>query len=252
MRSWDPDFDVYLARMNDAPASFVIDMAAAAHAPLASHPLRVQTRVKLRQPLPDGLRDASELEPLGRVEDAIEARVTTLLEGVYVGRFLGEGYMTLVFYVGPNVDAVERVLATTEPIDGYRVEWLTEGDPEWSFYFDVLFPDDASREGILNRRQIRERVSLGDRLDVAREVDHFAVFPSKEKANAAAAALRRAGYRVDDPSAHDDDGFGLEFHKSETLDDGRPDEFCAEARALVEPYGGDYDGWGATVVKGEA
>jgi hypothetical protein len=72
---WEPELDFYLAQIGESPVSFVIDMAAARHAPLATHTLRVEVRVRMRTPRADGLRDASELDALRRVEDQVAARL---------------------------------------------------------------------------------------------------------------------------------------------------------------------------------
>ncbi len=60
MASWPRDFDVYEGRMAGARMMVAIDLAARAHAPLASHPLRLQLRVAMLAPRPDGLRDQSD------------------------------------------------------------------------------------------------------------------------------------------------------------------------------------------------
>jgi hypothetical protein len=93
-------------------------------------------------------------------------------------------------------------------------------------------------------------------LDVLREVDHMAFFPTQEQADAAAEKLRASGFNCDDlepPSKKDgteeERGWGLQFHRDDMLAGGRPDEFVAEIFAIIKPLEGSYDGWGATHVK---
>jgi regulator of RNase E activity RraB len=251
---WEPSFDVYMSDVDGAITSFVIDMAAAEHAPLATHPIRVQVRVELLRPLPNGLRDQSELEPMGKVEDTLVERLETALDAIYVGRFLGEGASNFVFYLP---ESARDALADLEPVIGslgeYEPEWLDDEDPEWGFYMEFLYPDAESHERMMNRAQLTQRREIGDRLDVPREIDHFATFPSEEQAAAAGVALKGAGFRVDEPSEGEDgETWGFEFHRDETLTDDRPDEFCAEIRDLIEPHEGEYDGWGGMVVKADA
>jgi hypothetical protein len=69
--------------------------------------------------------------------------------------------------------------------------------------------------------------------------------------------LAAAGFRCDPVRESAGAGgrrpdFRLEFHRDEPLDGNRPDAFCAEIRALIAPFEGDYDGWGGPIVKRES
>jgi hypothetical protein len=251
-----------MANANGVPHSFVVDMGAAPHAPVRSHPRRVQVRVRMAHPRPDGLRDVSELEALGKVEDAIVARVEEGLEGIYVGRYLGAGFVTLVFYVPEPAASIDDELenldleAAVRSFGPYTPQSASAIDAAWSFYLEFLYPDEVSLQQMLNRDQLRHREELGDCLDVPRTIDHLVVFASRVAADGAARALAAAGFRVD-PVRESTEGqpprttFRLEFHRDERLDGNRPDAFCADIRALIAPFDGDYDGWGAAVVKRE-
>lgn len=247
-----------MARIGGAPASFALDMAAARFAPVATHPLRVQIRVKLLRPRPDGLRDGSELEAMGIVEDTLVPRMESSLDAIYVGRFVAEGSTTFVFYApeaaSPKTKGMPGLIGD---LGAYTAEWLSENDPEWGAYREFLFPDPMTQERMMNAAQLRQRTEIGDSLDVPREIDHFARFASQANAEAAAKALRAAGFRVDEvaaprPAEGDDPGddlWSLHFHRNERLDGHRPDAFCAEIRGILAPHHGDYDGWGGPVVK---
>ncbi len=203
-----------MANVDDVPHSFVLDMAAAQHAPVASHPHRVQIRVRMTLPRPDGLRHGSEAEALGKVEDAIVRRVEEALGGIYVGRFLGAGFVTFVLYVPERAGSIDQAIASLDlasavrPFGPYEPEWLSEADQAWRFYLEFLYPDPVSREMMLNREQVQHRVKLGDCLEMPRTI--------------------------------------------ERLDGDRPDLFCAEIRELIAPFEGDYDGWGGVIVKRES
>ena len=153
MAAGKPSWNTYDSSVEGAPHSFLVDIAAAPHAPLASHPTRLQVRVPLQRPRADGTRDASELDELAQVEDALTKRMDVALEALYVGRFVGEGYATFVFYLPESltnvdraVDALDlpRTVATAGP---YPPEWFAEPDPGWTFYFGFLFPTPGSSAG---------------------------------------------------------------------------------------------------------
>ncbi len=257
---WQPSFDVYVTRLaadegeDEGAASFVLDMAALEHAPLATHPLRLQIRVALQSPGEDGLRDPTEAESLGNLENGVVEAIDQALDGVYVGRWVHDGTTTYVFYLPTAAaDAIEElpdILGGTHP---YEPEWLTDPDPEWSFYAEFMYPDEYTLASMQNRALLEHILAEGDVLDAAREVDHVALFPSRGRAEEAASALREAGFSVEQVAEPDDDEapWSLPFRRSDTLDSGRPDAFCEEILDIVLPLEGAYDGWSAPIVRGE-
>jgi regulator of RNase E activity RraB len=255
---WEPELDFYLAQIGDAPVSFVLDMAAARHAPVSSHPLRAEIRIKMLRARPDGLRDASELDALGEVEDQIAERLDQRAGALYVGRFVAKGYTTLVAYA-PR--AAEGLLANLGQIVGslgaYAPEWRVEEDPEWKFYFEFLYPDTYSKHFMQNRRLVEVIAGHGDKLEEPRKIDHLALFSSRQQAEQAAVQLRQSGFDVDAPELSlDDDGgarepetWSLSFCRVDSVLQRRIDEICAEILDVVGPLDGIYDGWGAPLVR---
>ncbi|MFZ5444849.1 MAG: DUF695 domain-containing protein [Myxococcota bacterium] len=245
---WQENFDFYEAKAKTGRAIVALDLAAREHAPVASHPVRLQFRVKMQHARTDGLRSAEESEALFALEDRLVEAVRTKLEGLYVARAVAYGYTEFFFYVPLAHRATD---ASVLPDAGeYQLEWFAEDDAEWARYGE-LFPDRWSLQTIFNRRIVAQMQEAGDQLDVPRQVDHVAFFPSRLQATAAAEALRGADFQVDEPEAPEksDEPWMLEFHRDDHCADGEPDEFVAEVLELIEPHEGDYDGWGAPVVR---
>jgi hypothetical protein len=249
--SWQPDFDVYFTLIEDKPASIVLDLEAAKHAPVASHPLRLSVRVPMLRPRPDGLRDASELDDLAQLEDSFVDALKEKIGALYVGRVVHDGDTTLFLYVGADQrTALDDLPALTGPPPGeYEPEWRVDEDPEWKLYTEFLAPDEYDRQTIWNRRLLNNFTEHGDTLDAARQVDHMAFFDTEDDAEEAGESLREAGFTTDDIEERDDGRFGLQFHRDDSLADGRPDEFCTEVLDIVLDNDGTYDGWGARLVK---
>lgn len=244
---WEPGFDVYGAGINGKPAVFVVDLAARQHAPVASHPLRVQVRIAVQRPLSNGLRDASEAPALGQAEDALVPALEAKLDAIYVGRFVSDGHVTFVFYVPALFDG--RDLSEFLPdLAPYEPMWLTDDDPEWRFYDEFLHPDDRSMQIILNRRLLDAFREGGDDLAQERVIDHVVFLPDEKALRAASRAFAKAGFDLDEPVKTDDGSWQLEMHRKDRLSDGRPDEFTVEILDVLEEYGGTYDGWGAVHV----
>lgn len=248
---WQPHFDVYMASIDGSPASLVLDMGAVPHAPVRSHPLRLQVRVKLLHPRDDGLQDASELQKMGEIEDTISGYISAELDGIYVGRSTCEGRTTYVFYLpAKQAERAEKLESIIGDLGPYEWAWLTESDPAWDYFTSFLYPDSVSLEAMANRQLLENLEKRGDRLEVSRDVDHLAYFSTCEHATVAAEKLRERGFRTDDVKRSEDGEhrWVLDFHRVDSLANERPDEFCAEIQNIIRQYEGFYDGWGTVVV----
>ncbi len=254
MAHWEQNFDFYMGWVDEKPASFVIDLNAADHAPVATHPTRLHVRAKMRLERDDGLRDPNELEALGNFEDFVVDKLERAVDAIYAGRMVHDGYTELYFYVPDAAKArLENLGELLGDVPEYEPEWLLEDDAEWEFYGEFLYPDAFARQAMLNRQLLDEIRSNGDANDIPREIDHLAYFETRLNAEAAAARLQAAGFRLDDIEESDDAEeqlrFSLQFHRNDRLDGEHADKFCSDILNIVLDHEGMYDGWGTTIVK---
>jgi hypothetical protein len=151
---WESEFDFFEARLSEeAVGSFFVDLAAKAHAPAASHPVRLVVRVAMRAPRPDGLRSTDEAEALYALEDHVTASVRDALDAIFVGRVVAQGYVSLVFYLpGASVALADDLTRVTGSAAPYALQWNVDDDPEWDFYRELLYPDARALEAIMSRR----------------------------------------------------------------------------------------------------
>lgn len=246
---WDPDFDFYMTMIEDKPASIVLDLAAGPNSPLETHPILIVIRVPMKSPRPDGLRDAAELDALSKLEDDFTERLADAVDAIYVGRTVCDGDTTLYLYAPESSrDKLDDLPTITGDPGVYEPDVSVDDDPEWNLYNELLAPGPYEVQSIWNRRLLAVFEDKGDRLEEPREIDHFADFPTKDHAARAAAALRAAGFKTDeiDQPENDDEPWTLQFHRTEPLSGGRPDEFVSEILDIILEEDGDYDGWGAT------
>lgn len=241
---WQPGFDVYSAEVVDGRAVFLVDLAAADHAPLASHPVRLDVAVELQRPRPDGLRADDEADALYAVEDRVVQLVESSADGLYVGRVTAGGRVRFVFYLPANA-----VVPAPEGLSPYVAEVGAQLDEDWSFFVDILMPGPYSLREMQNRRVLARMQELGDQLDLPREIDHLALFEELEQAARAAATLRRHGFRVDDLESDGEGRVGVQFHRVDHCAGGRIDEVSQEILDIVLAEDGEYDGWGAALVE---
>ena len=237
------DWDFYgVAETGRAMVS--INLGARAQAPVRSHPLRLQVRVAMQRPREDGLRAQDEAPALFALEDRLVAALTRDCDALFVARVVAYGATEFFFYLpAAQRGAAPRAFAAMGSAAPYHLQWLDEDDAQWSEYA-ALYPNRYALQSIHNRRLQQSMEENGDRLEVPREVDHVAFFPSREKVDAASAALAKAGFRVDAPVEHAPK-WAVEFHRDERCDGDAPDRFVFEVLDLLEPFGGEYDGWGS-------
>lgn len=250
MPTWEPDFDVYFALVDGAPASFMVDLAAGPNAPVETHSMRLQVRVTMKFPREDGMRDAVELEPLGELEDMLAEWLEQNYDAIYVGHLISEGALHVIAYAPPErVEDPASLLEGFDPGD-YELGWLAEDDPEWGMLLEFMYPDAFAMQVIQNRRLMKARAEHGDDPSLVHVVDHAATFETREQAEAAAEALKVAGFTIDGIEREaDSDAWGLSFRRDERLDGEGPDGFCVEVLDLLEPHDGAYSGWGALIIR---
>lgn len=237
--SWEPSYDVYLTRLDGALASVVVDLHAR---PLPSHPRCVVVSTTLKVQRDDGLRDESEFDGVGRLEDQLVDTLTQL-GACFVGRVVSKGQVRFVFYLPRAPEALPAA------IEGYPLTVQDADEPAWSTFGRVLFPNLYELQCIFNRRLLVQLENAGDRLDVARSLDHLAFFDSTETAANASHDLKTLGFFVEPPVKADDGRMSLEFRRDDVLANGRVDEVCAEVLEVLARHHGDYDGWGCPIVK---
>lgn len=247
---WTPSFDFYIAPLDGDPAAIALDLGAADHAPVETHPRRLAVRIAMKAPRPDGLRSREEFDALSRVEDRIAEAIGYELEGWMVGRVVYRGSTDLFFYVPKAEDGEdERLTECIERACGdYEVATQWSVDAPWKFYFEFLWPDRATMQTMANRRVVHQLEESGDDPAALRIIDHFAFFDDEAVCGRVASALRDRGFVVDAPQEREDGSWSLQFHRKDSLSDGRIDAVTAEILDVIGEDDGSYDGWGCPVV----
>lgn len=145
------DWDHYLFKLGDDLASVYLDLGIAAAAPVAEHAHSVRISVALRQPAENGMSTDGEFEDLIALEDDLVSRVHGE-NAIYVGRLTTRG--TRVFYLyAADADLLTRdVSAAIQRHPAYQARIGSQTDPEWSTYFDFLYPSLETYQRIQNRR----------------------------------------------------------------------------------------------------
>ncbi len=251
---WPPRFEFYEAMLDDDRLIILVDLAAADHAPLTSHGLRLHVRVQMLEARDDGLRSPEESQALFEFEDRMVPALERELQAIFLGRFVARRATTFIFMIpeGQGGSVAKALEAAGDPAP-YRPHWLTKSDPSWHYYWDFLYPDGFSYQCITNRNLLRQLGEAGDQLELPRLVDHWAYLPTAEACRQAAQELTDKGFRCDEPGPPSEDAHAtdwtLHFQLETALDCDQADTSTWDILQILDALSGTYDGWGAPIAK---
>jgi hypothetical protein len=239
------DWDFYFCRVDDSPASIYLDLGRTQSAPLKGKDHLGYLRLYMLKPRPDGLSSDTEFKTLTEIEDYVEKRLRKDCGAVFVGRNTSSGCRDFYFYVANLSKFIASAKKSMQNYPDYTFEADGREDPEWSAYFNFLYPNPYQKQCILNRRVCEGLEEAGDDLSLERSLDHRVYFEDAEQKSAFEAKVVELGFVLRE---HHDDDFPMacDFSKSARPTDA--DEVLADLLPVVKEFGGDYDGWGCEAV----
>ncbi len=164
-----------------------------------------------------------------------------------VARSYGGGKMALYVYTPHPDDILALVDEALEDSD-YDHASHERQDSDWSYYRDVLYPDEVVWQNISNADLLEKLRAHGDDGTTPRRIDHRALFADRMLAGDFAARMGEIGHEIEAFTDHDDPELpvAVEFWREDA-----PAELNPLTEAVIRitaEYGGRYDGWGTMVV----
>lgn len=238
------DWAFYLLRVDDEPASIYLNLALARKAPVSAQPNMAYVRIKMRQSRPDGLSSSEEFETLSAIEDKLVEAVARTGNVTYAGRNTSGGNRDFYFYTADPASFARSARTAMAQAPEYQFEVGGRQDPNWSVYFNFLYPSADDLERIGNRRVNDVLEGNGDDLSRPRPIHHLARMPDIQKAEALRAHLRQQRFTVGKPQI-EAGAINLRFERIDAPE--QMDEVVVPIARRVRELGGDYDGWGSEV-----
>jgi len=243
------DWDFYMLRVDDKPASIMVDLGIRSDVPYKTHPFMGYLRTRMNNPRPDGLSSQEEFETLSKLEDAVEAVFTDRdTEHVYVGRNTSDGNRDFYFYT-QNLDKLHsKMTHILEEFSNYEFEQGGRADENWEVYLGFLFPSPVDFQRIHNRRVCYNLEKHGDSLQQAREIDHRVYFKKKSNLKLFSEFLSQQKFEITG-TGRTKPLVGDHFIDFKRIDyPNNIDEIVDEIFLKSVELDGDYDGWGCPVV----
>lgn len=247
------DWEVYFCELEGKPASISVDLGLEEVAPLNEKAQVFELIVGCKTADEDGFpTDETEWDILGQIEDALVYQFVGELGANFAGKTLHDGKRSFYFY--SNHEALLEVFASNvmQQFEGYSYNANTQKDPDWSLYFDFLFPEPPIMQTIQNGRLIKHMEEQGDQAHIPRKISHMFYFPTEQNRKDFITASGKAGYTLEAESA-DDAGeempYRLTISKYGLTDEASVNETSMELWQMAEDHGGQYDGWEAALIK---
>jgi uncharacterized protein (TIGR01619 family) len=249
MSDTSDDWDFYYCRVEDKPASIYLDLAAIEHTPVEALPYMAFIRLRMREPRNDGLSSQVEFGTLCALEDHLVATLPGD-EVQYLGRCTTNGCRDFVFYIAEAESWPARVAASLQAFPDYSYEVGVRPDPDWSTYTGYLYPGERDMHIIQSRRVCQALEEAGDKLEAAREIEHWLTFADQQALAAFVQAVSPEGFAVrEQASEPDEEGrYLLKLWRSDVPGYTAINEVTLPLFDLAQARQGAYGGWEAAVV----
>jgi hypothetical protein len=245
-------WDSYIALVDDAAASIMVNMHFVGAGALAGAPVLHHWALPMRWPGEHGLGTQEEAQGFAAVEDQVTDKLMEL--GFYpVGRLRTAGYWQVSYYAASEMgEVMSGVLEEVFGEVAKRVHAEAASDPKWEYFFDLLCPDAQQMQWMADRDVVMQLISHGDPL-TPRPVQHVIYFNSESQCREF--ARYAAEETFDCAIVMPDDENPRWMIQATRLDPVELDHIHEVADALRRTaidHDGEYDGWGTELVSAES
>lgn len=248
------NWDFYPCRVEDEPASIMVNLGIAAEAPIDAVTDCTWLHVSLKDPRPDGLSSAEEFDRLCEIGDALDAAVRGASTSLrYVGRCTCRGRRDFYTYAESGVVAESILSGMMAAFPEYEFDTGFHSDPQWRLYREFLYPTSRSMQLINNRRVLDVLEKQGDVNGTSRPIRHFAYFANEEHARSFSDSVAERNFEIVSRSADETSGsHAVIFERSDPTEFVAINNLTLELLDLAESREGRYDGWETQVQNPEA
>jgi len=245
------DWDFFLCRVDDKPASILVNFGLADEAPIERLPYMACIQVHMKAPDPNGLSSREESTTLAAIEDSLTANLADEGTAMYVGRNTSDGRRDFYFYIAHPTGWQDRVEQIMQLFQAYDFASGVRNEPNWQTYFEFLYPSEIDQLCIANRRVCQSLEQNGDALTQERGIDHYAQFPDAASRSSFIDEALKLGFAIrstTDPKTTDD-LFRIHLVRADIPGYANIDAITEPLFGLAKEFGGSYAGWGSPIVR---
>ncbi len=239
-------WDSYITRMNDKPATIMLDMNLIFSAPDSRYPYLVITGPKTTNVGPSGIPAPAEMEELERVLDATDNFLMGATSKILAGTVTYNGQRNNYYYVRDTMvvrNAIQRMYKRNFP--GIPYSLAIKKDELWLTYRTFLFPNDTTQNWMDNNRNITTMLQSGDSLTTPRTITFAACFSSDTARNDFSSYVSGKGYNIEKSPVMKvgKDNYCVLFSKVDKIDLNAINGTTLQLREAVKQYKGVYNSW---------
>lgn len=238
------EWEFFQCQMEQGPASIFLDIGIHSSLPLADYSHLLNIRLTLKSPREDGLSSSEEFPVLCDLEDSIED-VFKSHKVIYAGRITYNKKREYYFYCRDF--SCKDILTSKFSNFGYQVELAQVEDPEWSAYYQSLYPTADDWQVIKDRRVVDNLLKHKDNLAKARVIDHHAYFEDKQSVEFYVQKIIELGFKVESIELGEDGRFQVDFSRDDKPEFPQITSITLPLRRLAETCKGSYGGWGTYI-----
>ena len=246
-------WELYQCTMGNNRAFILYDEGVAETISSTPHQTALKIRAGFKTPNTDGLPTEAEFNALCDLEDALTDAIEGL-GGVYVGRITVGGYRYFHSFCDARDHDIDAALKAVSRDSGYALSKIIEKDTAKLAYWDDLYPTEDDRQVMQNMKVQAALLESGDNHGIARDVDHWAYFPSRFSAEAMRQWLEKSDYEVTACGANEEDGewpFVVKFRHHGTMELAAISNRTIALARYADGLDGYYDGWETSVETGD-
>ena len=191
-------WDSYMSRIDNRPATVLVDMSLILRAPEDRFPYLVITGPQTTNVAKNGIPGPAVIEELEQVLTATDNFLTGVTAKILTGTLTYNGQRNNYYYVRDTAN-VRAALARmyNRNFKGYKYSLIIKHDPEWLTYRTFLYPDEATQNWMDNNRIITGLLQKGDSLSKTRSISYAACFSNDTARNIFTDFVTRSGFKMD-------------------------------------------------------
>ena len=208
-------------------------------------------KVKLKNPMENGLVGEYESDDVGFIEDRIEMESLRWRSGKYIGRIISNGEVNFIYALKLDFEWSNTVSEAMKHFD-YEYEYGSKTDMEWKVYRNLLFPTIKEWQIITNHHACNSLKEQGDSLKEKRAIEHKSYFNTVDDRAKFMELLEKENFTKQKETEipfRDKIMYGVEFYRKDVPFYYDIDEITLKIIEMCESCSGYYDGWECSVNK---
>ena len=246
------NWDVYLAQYEKGTGSTLINMSAKEYAPNKQLPFVLITGVTFNNCNMDGMPAKEQFTDLYQISDSIKAALDRKVVNASVATFTYQCQRFDYYYVKDTIGLREFLLTIySQYFSSYKPYFNLKEDKSWQAYLTFLYPNDETLEFMRNQKVLEKLKEAGDKLEKARQIDHWIYFATETDQNCFINYITKLKFKIESKEKTKDSKtpYKLQFSRVDKIDLSAISKITLYLRAQAQKCHADYDGWETAVVK---